>query len=214
MNEDISIINSNTKVEKIKDFLKKNKSRFVAILIGIFIILIAVFGYQESNKQKKIQISNKYNSLIIMYSQDNKEETINSLIEIIYKKDSTYSPLSLYFIIENDLILDPKKINELFDVLINKTSVEKEIKNLLIYKKALYNSDKIDEITLLTILKPILNSESIWKSHALYLVAEFFYSKKEFQKAKEFFEKIVILELSNIDIKLNAQKRLSRDLSE
>ena len=214
MNEDISIINSNTKVEKIKDFLKKNKSRFVAILIGIFIILIAVFGYQESNKQKKIQISNKYNSLIIMYSQDNKEETINSLIEIIYKKDSTYSPLSLYFIIENDLILDPKKINELFDVLINETSVEKEIKNLLIYKKALYNSDKIDEITLLTILKPILNSESIWKSHALYLVAEFFYSKKEFQKAKEFFEKIVILELSNIDIKLNAQKRLSRDLSE
>ena len=61
-------------------------------------------------------------------------------------------------------------------------------------------------------LNPIINSESIWKSHALYLLAEFFYSKNEKQKAKEFFNKILILPNSNSDIKIETQKRLNRDL--
>ena len=63
-------------------------------------------------------------------------------------------------------------------------------------------------------LNPIINSESIWKSHALYLLAEFFYSKNEKQKAKEFFNQILILSNSNNDIKIESQKRLNRDLSE
>ena len=45
-------------------------------------------------------------------------------------------------------------------------------------------------------------------------MAEFFYSKGEKKKSKEFFEKILILDNSNPDIKLETQKRLSRDISE
>jgi len=63
-------------------------------------------------------------------------------------------------------------------------------------------------------LNPIINSNSIWKSHALYLLAEYFYSKNEKQKSKEFFNQIIILENSNQDLKIKAQKRLNRDLSE
>ena len=66
------------------------------------------------------------------------------------------------------------KVNELFDTIIEKTKLEPEIKNLIIYKKGLYNADTSNENELLGILKPLLNSESIWKSHALYLVAEYF----------------------------------------
>ena len=69
------------------------------------------------------------------------------LINLVDKKDPTYSPLSLYFIIDNDLIADRNKVNELFDVIIKETSLQKEIKNLIIYKKALYNADKGDEIS-------------------------------------------------------------------
>ena len=72
----------------------------------------------------------------------------------------------------------------------------------------------INEIELLKILDPIIRSKSIWKSHALYLMAEFFYDKKENQKAKEFFEKILILENSNTDILKKTQIRLNRDLSD
>ena len=136
------------------------------------------------------------------------------MLNIVYKKDPTYSPLSLYFIIDNKLIVDEKKINELFDVIINETTLEKEIKNLIIYKKALYNADNASENELLKILGTLINSESIWSSHALYLMAEYFYSKKELQKSKEFFNKIINLDNSNEDIKIKAKKRLVRDLSD
>jgi hypothetical protein len=45
-------------------------------------------------------------------------------------------------------------------------------------------------------------------------MAEFFYNKKQNQKAKEFFEKIIVLENSNIDILRETQVRLNRDLSD
>ena len=60
----------------------------------------------------------------------------------------------------------------------------------------------------------ILNSNSIWKSHALFLMGEYFLDKNEKQKAKEFFEKILILENTNSRIKLETQKIIQRDLSE
>ena len=122
--------------------------------------------------------------------------------------------MSLYFIIDNNLVSDDKKINSLFDILIKKTPLEEEIKNLVIYKKALFNADKAQENNLLNILNPLINSQSVWKSHALYLMAEFFYSKDQKQKSKEFFNQIISLENANPDIMLQTQKRLNRDLSE
>ena len=45
-------------------------------------------------------------------------------------------------------------------------------------------------------------------------MAEYFYSKNEMQKSKEFFNQIVNLENANQEIKLESQKRLNRDLSD
>ena len=133
------------------------------------------------------------------------------MIEVIFENDATYSPLALYFIIDNEILTENGEINKLFDQVINKTKLDKEIKNLIIYKKALFNSDFTSENELLNILNPIINSESIWKSHALYLVAEYFYSKNEKEKSKEFFNKIVGMNNSNQNIKVESQKRLNRD---
>ena len=165
-----------------------------------------------SNKKK--DISDSYNSTIIDYSEETKEKTSSSLIEIINKKDSTYSTLSLYFIIDNNLVGDQPKINSLFDILIEDTSLENEIKNLIIYKKALYNADNAQESDLLNMLNPLINSKSVWKSHSLYLIAEYFYANNQKQKAKEFFNQIISLENSNPDIRMQADKRLNRDLVE
>jgi hypothetical protein len=122
--------------------------------------------------------------------------------------------LALYFIIDNKLISNDSEINSYFDVLIDEISMDKEIKNLVIYKKALFNADQAQESELLNMLNPLIKSESVWKSHALYLMAEYFYSKDQKQKSKEFFNQIVSLENSNSDIKLQAEKRLNRDLSD
>ena len=116
--------------------------------------------------------------------------------------------------IDNDLIKNKEKINILFDELIDKTNLDDEIKNLNIYKKGLFNSNFVSENELLKILNPLINSESAWKSHALYLVAEYFYTKGESQKAKEFFEQILTLKKANKDIRLASQKRVNRDIGE
>ena len=214
MEEDLAIINTNTRNEKIKNFFINNKKKLIIFLLIIILFLIGFFGYNEFKDNQKIKLSNLYNSTIINYSDENKALTTDKLVDIINKEDPTYSPLSLYFIIDNNLIKDKKKINDLFDILIKKISLEKEIKNLIIYKKALFNADDIVEKDLLDILKPIINSESVWKSHALYLLGEYFYSKNEKQKSKEFFNQILALDNSNYDLKVIAQKRLNRDLSE
>jgi hypothetical protein len=112
------------------------------------------------------------------------------------------------------LIDNQNEINSYFDDLINKTSLDEEIKNLIIYKKALFNADQVQEGELLAIVNPLINSSSVWKSHALYLMAEYFYSKNQKQKSKEFFNQIMTLENPNTNIKNEAQKRLNRDLSD
>jgi hypothetical protein len=214
MDEDTAIINSNTRNEKIKNFFINNKKLLISTIILIITLLISYFAFAEYNEKKKIKISDQYNLTIAEYSDQNKEITKNTLIDLIYKKDSTYSPLSLYFLIDKALVKDQSIINELFDVIIEDVALEKEIKNLVIYKKALYNADNSDENQLIEILKPILNSKSIWKAHSLYLMAEYFYSKNEKQKAKEFFNQIILLENTNQDLVVEAQKRINRDLSE
>jgi hypothetical protein len=45
-------------------------------------------------------------------------------------------------------------------------------------------------------------------------MAEYFYSKNEKQKAKEFFNQVILLENANEDLIIESQKRLNRDLSE
>ena len=214
MEEDISIINSNTRNERVRNFFINNKNKIISTIVVLIIVLVGAYSFDSYKTNKKKEISNKFNSTTLAYSENIKDLTVQKLVEIINEQDPTYSPLSLYFIIDNKLISNQSEINSYFDVLIGKTSLDKEIKNLVIYKKALFNADEAQENDLLNILNPLINSESVWKSHALYLMAEYFYSRDQKQKSKEFFNQIANLEDANSDIKLEAQKRLNRDLSE
>ena len=214
MDEDISIINSNTRKEKIKSFFVNNKKKLLSFLIIIILLTISFFGYGEFRDYQREKVSNLFYSTVTDYEKNNKEKTAIKLTQIIKLKDPTYSPLSLYFILDNDLISSRDQINNLFDFLIKNTSLEKEIKNLIIYKKGLFNADQISENELLEILNPIIKSESVWSSHALYLLAEFFYSKDQKLKSKDFFNQIINLKKSNPSIVTEAQKRLNRDLSD
>ena len=214
MDEDLSIINANTRNEKIKNFFVNNKNKIISVIIFLIIIIVGAFSYDKYLTDKKKEISDKFNSITIDYSEKTKEKTTNGLIEIVNERDPTYSPLSLYFIIDNNLVSDQAMVNSLFDTLIKDTSLDTEINNLIIYKKALYNADNSQESDLLKMLNPLINSKSVWKSHSLYLMAEYFYANNQKQKAREFFNQIITLENSNPDIRLQAEKRLNRDLSE
>ena len=194
-----------------KDAVRK---KLIIVISAIVLIIFGYFIYEDIKKKNKIKLANRYNLVTIKFISGDKNKFENELIDIVNEKDRTYSPLALYFLIDNNIVNENKKINELFDVVINETNLEKEIKNLVIYKKALFNSDFESENNLIQILNPVINSDSAWKSHALYLMAEYFYYKNQKQKSKDFFNQILTLENSNPDIKIKTQKRLNRDFSD
>ena len=214
MDEEITIIDTNARNERIKNFFINNKKKLIIIISIILVIIIGYLSFENSKEKNRIKLANQYNLALIDLNPENKQKTIDEMVNVIKNNDATYSPLALYHLLDNNLLENNDEINILFNELIEKTKLDNEIKNLIIYKKALFNSDFVSENELLKILNPVINSESIWKSHALYLLAEFFYSKDEKQKAKEFFNQIIILPNANGTIKTESQKRLNRDLGE
>ena len=209
MSEDIEIINQNTRIEKIKNFFSNNYKKLIGLLISTLLLLFSYFGYQEYKKSAKLEIAEIYNQISLKEITIKNADDIEQLVKIIKEKDPIYSALSLYFIIENDLLNDRKEINNFFDLVI-KSQEEKEIKNLIIYKKAMYNADVATENELLKILNPILKSESVWKSHALLLMADYFENGNNFIKSKDFLQEIVNSELVNNEIRIEAERRLKR----
>ena len=215
MEEEIQIINENTKKEKIKNFFIKNVKYFIFSISSLIILVLAYFVYIEIQSRNQIKLAEKYNNTVNNFQNlKNIEQTKKILVDIIEKKNSTYSPLALYFIIDNDLESKKNEINKYFDKVISISSLEKEIKNLNIYKKAVFNSDFVSEIELVEILRPITNSDSIWKSHSLLLLSEYFYFKKNYAESKKLLNEILNFEDSNPEIKLEAKKKLTRDFSE
>ena len=214
MEEDIEIINANTRNEKIKNFFINYKKQLIAILVIIILGLFGFFFYDDYKSGKKKELANKYNLAVIKYNSNQKKNIETVFKEIIKAKDKTYSPLAFYFLLDNDLINSNNEINSYFDILIYEADLDEEIKNLTIFKKGLFNSDFANENELLSILNPVIKSESIWKPHALYLMAEYYFSKNQKLKSKEFFDQIISLENISSKLNLKAQKRIRADFSE
>ena len=213
MDEEISIIDSRTREEKIKNLFINNKKKIFISLFICVIIICSFFGYNDYKDKQRKKIAEKFNIATIKYDSS-KEKNKKELINIINQKDSVYSPLALYYLIENGIVSSKKEVNEYFDKIINEVKLEKEVKNLIIYKKALFNSDFEDENSLLIILNPVIKSDSVWRSHALYLLGEYYLHNNQKEKAKEFYEQILTLNNSNNNIISEVQKRLQSEYSE
>tara|TARA_B100001250_G_scaffold24980_1_gene20702 strand:- start:1234 stop:1878 length:645 start_codon:yes stop_codon:yes gene_type:complete len=214
MDQEVEIISSETRKEKIKNFFINNKKKIISIVICFFLILFSFFFYQEYEKKNNERLANRYNAAIIEYESGEKSKILNTMKDIIEYKDKTYSPLAFYYLLDNDLITSKEETNKYFDILINEIALDSENKNLTIFKKGLFNSEFANENELLNILNPVIKSESIWKPHALYLMAEYYFAKKEKKKSKEFFEQLISLKNISEKIRLEAQKRLRSDFSE
>ena len=187
---------------------------YAYVYVLIILLVFTYFAYDEIKYRNNKKLAEKYNNITINYDAKNQLKIKNELVELINKKNSTYSVLALYFIIDKGIQSSNDEINEYFDILINEVKLEKEIKNLIIYKKGLFNSDFESENNLIAILNPIIKSDSVWKSHALYLIAEYFMDKNQKQKAKEFYNQILNYKKSNDQILIETKKRLNRDFSE
>ena len=122
--------------------------------------------------------------------------------------DSTYSTLALFLLLNENLTVDQKETSELFDYILKNNKFEKELENLIIFKKALFQSNFINESELLKVISPLTSSDSIWKSHALLLLGDYFFSKNQYLKGKEFYTKVLSLKNLHNSIYDYAQSQL------
>ncbi len=211
MSEELNFVDKDSKGEKLVQILKQNKKMVVAFLIIIILTPIIIFSFEILEKKNKKKLSEEFNNLLINKKNFKKDLLKSELVKIVESKNDTYSPLALYYLLDEDLIDDEKEINELFDILIYKTDLKDEFTELLILKKAIFNSNFEDDKKFLSIIQPLINSKSIWKSQALYLAGEYYLSKNEMIKSKEFFEEILTLENSSSNLISEVKVRLSRD---
>jgi predicted negative regulator of RcsB-dependent stress response len=182
------------KQSKIKIFYDSNKKIIIITLSLIIFSGLSLSFYSDYKQKSKIEISENYINAKIFLENKNEGEALKILKEVIFSNDRTYSSLSLFMIINENLIKDSLELNILINHILLNNAYDSEIKNLLIYKKALLNAETIKESDLLDALMPILNSESLWKSHALFLLGDYFLSNSDYNKAKEFYAKILTIQ--------------------
>ena len=198
-----------TKKSRIKKFYESNK----IFIFSLILILIILFGslsfYLENQERKKILLSENYIQAKIYLENGNNNEALNTLKKVIFANDSTYSTLSFFLILNQNLISDYKEISALYDHLLENNNFEKELRNLLIYKKSLFSSNSVSETELLETIKPLLNTDTLWKPHALLLLGDYFISKGENIKAREFYQQILSMNNLHRDLYDQAKSQLA-----
>ena len=198
-----------TKKSKLKKFYESYKI-FIFSFIAILVILYGSFSFYLVNKEKEnILLSENYLQAKIYLEEGDKNKAMNLLKEVIFANDPTYSSLSLFLIMNQNLITDYKELSNLFDHLLENNKFSREVRNLLIYKKALLNSNFVDESELLESIRPLLNTETLWKPHGLLLLGDYFVSKGEYIKAKEFYQKIFTIKNLQKDFYYYASSQLA-----
>ena len=194
-----------TKKSKLKKFYEVNKILIFSVILILIIAIASVIFYSETKEKKKILLSDNYLAAKVYLENGDRNKVKNILKTIIFANNSTYSTLSLFLILNENLIVDQGELSNLFDHVLENNKFEKEVKNLIIFKKALFQSNFVSELELLDAVKPLINTKTVWKPHALLLLGDYFASKKEYIKAKEFY--VQILSLKNLHKELYDQAR-------
>ena len=197
-----------TSRSRIKKFYQSNKILIFSSILILIILIVSSSLYLESKERKKILLSENYIQAKFYLDNGNKYEALNTLKEVIFANDPVYSTLSLFLILNHNLIVDYKEISLFFDHLLENNKFEKELRNLLIYKKALFNSNFVAESELLETIKPLLNTDTLWKAHGLKLLGDYFMSKGENIKAIEFYQQILSIYNLHKDLYDQARSQL------
>ena len=179
---------NNTLQNKIINFTKKNTKKLIFLSVFLILILFSYFLHKNLQKKNEIKRSEQYIQATIQFQGKNINETRKLLEDIIKENHKFYSPLALYFIIDNNLETDNSKIINYFDRILLINSLDKESLNLIKIKKAISLSKYDNEEVILKTLNPIINSDSVWRDMAIRLISDYFLSKNQKAKANEYIQ--------------------------
>tara|TARA_Y100000590_G_scaffold412429_1_gene507394 strand:+ start:165 stop:812 length:648 start_codon:yes stop_codon:yes gene_type:complete len=198
-----------TKKSKFRYFYNKYKLLLISSLSALIIIFIIVFFYTQQQHDKKVKLSENYIDAKIYLSNGDLVSATNILKEIVLSNDRTYSTLSLFLLLDENLIKEKKDLSNLFDHLLNNNKFNQEFKNLIIFKRLLLQSNYANEFEILESAKKLLDSDTVWRAHTLSLLGDYFFSKNEKSKAKDFYTQILLLKNISREFIEHAQYQLS-----
>ena len=129
--------------DRIFFLIKKNKSKLIISVIILLILTIIFITKNILEKKNNNIISEKYIQAGLFLSLGENDKSFKIFEEIIKSKNEFYSILALNTILEKKLTEDKGKIINFFEI-IEDLKIERNQKDLIIFKKALYlikNSD-------------------------------------------------------------------------
>ena len=198
-----------TKKTKTRVFFEKYKIVIYTISAVLILSLFSIFFYTDYKKDKKNLLADKYVEAKIYLENGENQKAINILNEIIQSNDNIYSSLAFFLMLDKNLIDDQKKLSELFESVLSKNNFDKEIRNLIILKKVIFKADFANESEILSDIKPLITSDSVWKPHALLLIGDYFVAKQEYLKSKDFYNQILTMKNLHQDFYYKAKSRLN-----
>jgi len=198
------------KKSKLKNFYESNKILIFSFITIMLILIFFFLFYFEKKEEKKVLLSENFIQAKIYLGSKNNEKAINILKSIIDSNDYTYSTLSLFLIVNQNLIKNKNEVAELFSQVLENNKLNKELRNLLIFKKAVYESSYVTESEILKSTEFLISkdNETLWRPHALLLLGDYFVSKNEYLKAKEFYLQILLIKNLHANLYEKAKSQL------
>ena len=173
---------------RIEIFFKKNLKQLIILFCISIFLLFSYFFFKDLQKKKEIKLSEQYTQASIQFSNKKIEDANLVMGNIVSRKHKFYSPLALYFIIDNKLETDSIKIINYFDIILSIKSIDKENLNLIKIKKAIYLFDSKSEEQIIKTLNPVINSDSVWRNTAIQIISDYFISKGQKSKSNEYIK--------------------------
>jgi len=201
-------INEDLNKDRLKSFFKKNKF-ILFFIIAIILLSVTIYVsrkiYLEQQSKKALQSFLNINYLIDQKKLQNAKDELwkltNSSINI-YKNLAFSKLLEL----EGNNLDIQKKIFEK----IESSNLNRDDKTLFQIKRAILFFDNLDEKELLRILDIQKFKYSPWETLALDVIGDFYQSKNQNQKAKEFYNKIINLKNLPDIFKQDIQRKINR----
>ena len=150
--------------------------------------MLSFLAYQNIQEKNNIKIAQQYTQATILFNKKKIKESQFLLTSIIEKSHKFYSPLALYFMINNNIEKDTAKIIFYFDKILKNDSIDKENLNLIKIKKGIYLFNTKNEELIIETFNPVIDSNSVWKKMAIDLISEYFISLGQKAKADEYIQ--------------------------
>ncbi len=151
-------------------FIKKHKFKIILCLFLALCTIIIFFIFKENEKKKNILVSEKYVKAGLLLSNKKIEEAKENYLDIILSNNDFYAISALNIVLEKDLVKDKDKVLEYFNKLEN-ADLSEELKDLLIFKKALYLLKVEDNDLAKKLLNGLIDKNSNFKKAAQELVS-------------------------------------------